>query len=95
MSNNHRILNVSRGFTLKHGQAVKAIGNCACAWVEYGVSIRDLTIAEAITARNEQARIAEPLPLAELPGLVVRNLPHYSDELELATTANKFAFEAV
>ena len=94
MSNNHRILNVTRGFTLKHKQAVRAIANCACAWVEYGTSIRDLTIAEAITARNEQARMAEPLPLAELPGVIVRNMPHYSDELEISRAANKFAFEA-
>ena len=94
MSNNHRILNVTRGFTLKHKQAVRAIANCACAWVEYGTSIRDLTIAEAITARNEQARVAEPLPLAELPGVIVRNMPHYSDEIEISRAANKFAFEA-
>ena len=94
MSNNHRILNVTRGFTLKHKQAVRAIENCACAWVEYGVSIRDLTIAEAIAARNEQARIAEPLPLAELPGLMVSNMPHYAEEIELSRAANKFAFEA-
>jgi hypothetical protein len=95
MSNNQRILNVSRGFTLKHKQAVRAIANCACAWVEYGISIRDLTIAEAIMARNDQARSAEPLPLAELPGLRMIDLPGYSEEIELSRQANKFAFEAI
>jgi len=79
---------------MKRRQAIRAIENCACAWVQYGVSIRDLTIAEAIAARNEQARTAEPLPLAELPGLKVSNLPHYSAEIELSQAANKFAFEA-
>ena len=69
MGNNSRVLNVSRGFSLKHKQALRAVENCACAWVEFGVTIRDLTLAESITARNEQARVSEPLCSSELPGL--------------------------
>ena len=54
---NNRVVHVHRGFSLKHKQVLRAVENCAAAWVEFGVSFRDLTPAEgAITARNEQAR---------------------------------------
>lgn len=70
MNGNFRVLNITRGFSIKYKHALKGIKECACTWVEYGVSVRDLTLAESIAARNEQARLAEPLPFAELPGLV-------------------------
>ena len=70
MKNSARVFNVTRGYALKHKSALKAIENCACAWVEFGVSVRDLTIAEAIQARNEHAAKREPLAFAELPGVV-------------------------
>ena len=70
MTNNARVYNESRKFHMKHKQALKAIEACSAAWVEYGVSIRDLTIAEAIQARNTQAQHAEPAPNAELPGII-------------------------
>jgi hypothetical protein len=70
MNNRFRVFNVTRGYALKHKAALKAIENCACAWVEFGVSVRDLTIAEAIRARNEQAAKCEPLAFAELPGVM-------------------------
>jgi hypothetical protein len=69
MTKNKRIFNVSRGYSLKRGAAERAIQECSAAWVEEGVSIRNLTLAESIAARNEQARHAEPLPFAEIPGL--------------------------
>lgn len=69
MAQDPRVLNITRGFRLKHSQAYRAIQECACKWVEVGVSVRDLTLAESITARNEQARLREPLPYAEIPGL--------------------------
>lgn len=69
MCNNSRIYNVSRGFSLKHKQALRAIENCAATWVEFGVSIRDLTLAESIAARNAQAQAREPLASVEIPGL--------------------------
>ncbi len=69
MSNNKRIYNVTRGFTLKYKQAVAAIDNCAADWVEEGVSIRDLTLAESIAARVVKAKLREPLPYAELHGV--------------------------
>lgn len=69
MSNNFRVFNVTRGFSLKYSQALKAVEACACAWVDYGRTIRDLTLAEAIKARHEQARLAAPLPSPEIPGL--------------------------
>jgi hypothetical protein len=55
---------------VKHKQALKAIHeNCAACWVEEGVSIRNLTLAESIAARNEQAKRREPLEYAEIHGL--------------------------
>ena len=72
MSNNTRILNLSRGYSLKHKQALRAIEQCACIWVEIGVSIRDLTLAESIAARNQQAANREPLEAPEIPGLIFK-----------------------
>jgi hypothetical protein len=63
------VLNITRGFHLRLNQASKAVDNCACAWVEYGVSVRNLTLAEAIQARVQQAKIREPLPYSEVHGL--------------------------
>lgn len=63
------VFNVTRGFYLRLNQARKAVENCAVAWVEYGVSVRDLTLAEAIAARVQQAKQREPLPYAEVFGL--------------------------
>jgi hypothetical protein len=56
-----RVFNVSRQYSMKHKQALRAVENCACAWVEFGVSIRDLTLAESIAARNQQTQ--KPLGL--------------------------------
>ena len=66
----HRVSNINRGYSLKFAQAEKAVDACACAWVEYGVSIRDLSLAESISARNQQAQMREPLANAELPGVI-------------------------
>ena len=94
MSNN-RVYNVTRRFSMKHKQAVKAVENCACAWVEFGVSVRDLTLAESIAARNEKSRRREPIPFAELPGVVYRvaqrNEAGLRLEKQLAAEANQFA----
>jgi hypothetical protein len=64
-----RVLNISRGFRLRPNQARKAIQNCACTWVEIGVSVRDLTLSESIAARAQQAKDRAPLPYSEVPGL--------------------------
>lgn len=70
MSKNHRVLNITRGHTLKFKQAEKAVDSCACTWVEYGKSIRDLTLAESIAQRHKQVKELEPLPMSELPGII-------------------------
>lgn len=70
--NNSRVFHVSGRFSLKHSQVVKGVDNCALAWVVFGESFRNLTPDEAIKARNQQAKEREPLPFAELPGLVFR-----------------------
>lgn len=93
MSGNQRVQNISRGYSMKHRQAEKAVATCSAEWVEYGVSIRDLTVAEAIAARNKQAADREPLPLPEIPGVVFRS-PSRSvsamQEMALAWEANRF-----
>lgn len=66
------MFNATRRFFMEQSQAARAVENCACAWVEFGVVIRDLTLAEAIVARNRQAALRERLPFAELPGLLYR-----------------------
>jgi hypothetical protein len=69
MQKDPRVLNITRGFRLRFNQACKAVENCACAWVDVGVSIRDLTLAESIAARARQAKDREPLPYSEIHGL--------------------------
>lgn len=69
MPKDSRVFNITRGFRLRPNQALKAVENCACAWVDHGVSVRDLTLAESIAARVLQAKYREPLPYAEIPGL--------------------------
>lgn len=56
MNRNKHVRNLTCGSWMKFGHAVKAVELCACAWVEYGVSVRRLTPAEAVEARKEQAR---------------------------------------
>ena len=69
---NSFVLNVTRGYYMRRKQAMRGIENCACAWVKFGETVRDLTLVEAIAARNVQAAMREPLPFAELPGLMYR-----------------------
>ena len=78
---------------MKFRQAEKAIENCACTWLDYGVTVRDLTLAESIKARNEQASRREPLARAELPNLTFQH-PGAAQERQLAFQAQRFAFEA-
>lgn len=92
MSNNHRVLNISRGFTLKYKQAVKAVEECASDWTDNTrTSIRDLTLAESIAKRNEQARLRAPLDAPELPGIKVSGI---TQDFALIRAANQFAHEA-
>lgn len=66
---NRRIWHETYQCWWKLERAERAMYNCAATWLEDGVSIRNLTIAEAIKARNEQARMREPLAYAEIHGL--------------------------
>jgi hypothetical protein len=98
MTNRFPVFNVTKGFPVRYKQAVKAINECAAAWVDYGVSIRDLTLAESISARNQQAALREPLEYSELFGL--RYEPRIGGEAKaresnaLVWQACKFASEA-
>ncbi len=73
MSQDPRILNVTRGFHFKRKQAQRAIDNCACIWVDYGRTVRDCTLAESIALRIQQSADREPLPNAEIPGLIFKH----------------------
>jgi hypothetical protein len=70
MASHHRILNITNGFYLKPTQVYRGIENCAFAWVEVGITCRNLTIEESLASLNEQAKIREPLVYAEIPGIV-------------------------
>ncbi len=72
MSQSPRVLNITRQYHLKPSQAQRAIDQCAAEWVEQGVSIRDLTLPESISKRNEQAKLRDPLPGMEIPGLIFK-----------------------
>lgn len=95
MASHVRVINLTRGFRLKFNQAEKSVEACAAAWVEYGVSLRDLTLAEAIAARNAQAKLREPMPFAEIHGLQVAGIINIHEELELAAQANHFFEQAI
>lgn len=86
------ILNISRNCFLKRRQAERAIEACACTWVDYGRTIRDLTLREAIDARMLQADRREPLALAELKNVVFRfrDRAALKRERQLARDADKF-----
>ena len=92
MSNNKRVLNTTRGFTIKHKQACKAVEQCSAEWVEYGVSIRDLSLKESIQARMLQIKPIESLPYSEIPGLVYQpsNRQSFQNEINLSNQANQF-----
>ncbi len=96
MTKTHRVFNETRKFRMKYNQALRAIENCACEWVEVGVSVRDLTIAEALQTRMKQTKNKDPgaLPFAELP-MVVFEPPigaqaAHLRERGLAREANQF-----
>lgn len=100
MTNNRRVFHVRRQIWMKFGQVEKAIArNCSFTWVIYGETFRDATPAEAIQMRNQQAREAEPLPMAEWGGLkfIAPANAKYSAgaELKIAAEANRFFAEAM
>ncbi len=90
-----RVRNVTTGYWLKPAQAQRAIEECAAAWVEEGVSMRSVTLAEAIALRNAQAARREPVAMAELPGVryepTMKGLEGFRLECKLMRDANRFA----
>ena len=98
MSNNSRIFNVTRRCSLSFKQAVRAIENCSAVWEVYGMSIKDLSLADSIKARHEQARLREPLPFAEIPGLSfdppATGLVAHRQSSRLTWEAREFAMSA-
>ena len=66
MAASFRVKDLTAGRELKRSQADRLVELCVYAWVEQGVSIRKLSLAEMVAARSEKARLDEPLPLSEL-----------------------------
>lgn len=98
---NHRVLNVTRGFTMKRKQAMKAVENGVMAWDKPGETVRDMTLPEKLSfqkAAPVQKPAIEALPLAELPELIVKRPARakYSaqSEYELVIAADRFALQA-
>ncbi len=99
MTNNARVWNETRKFSLKHKQALRAIENCSMAWVQFGETVRDLSLAEAVIARHQQAAEREPLAYAELPGITFKPpigaQASHMIEKQRAFEANEFFTAAV
>lgn len=72
MAFHSRIYNVTRGYYLKPNRAIDGVQNCVYAWVKFGISVRDLTLAESIARRSKLAEQCQPLPWAELPDCLFR-----------------------
>jgi hypothetical protein len=70
MSSHPKVINLTTGCRIKRSQAKGRVENCVSAWVDEGFTIRDLTLAERVQARSVQARLHEPIAMAELPGVV-------------------------
>lgn len=53
-------MNLTNGHRYKFNQARRLVEHqCALAWVQFGVSVRELTVDEMVKARSEQARTRE------------------------------------
>lgn len=95
MASKNRVENVTNGRWMKQRRAERAVETCSAEWIEYGVSIRNLTLAEAIAARNQQAAVREPLPYKEIHGLrfepSVSGMEATKREGLLAWEAHKYA----
>jgi hypothetical protein len=98
MASEARVYNVTRRYYIKHQKAVLGVKNCAFAWVKYGLTVRSLTLAESIAARQAQVTTPDPLPLAELPNCIFRWPGHEGEihrERMHAIEANQFAAMSV
>ena len=99
MSQDTRILNISRQFRLKRNQAERAIAQCSCVWVEHGKTVRDCNLQEAIQLRALQEKEYVAIESSELPGITFKppigaQAAHYM-ERQRAFEANAFYTLAV
>ncbi len=98
MASHTRILNETRRFWLKMSQVERGIGSGAYAWVKKGETVRDMTLAEQIQFRKEQAKVREPLAYAEVPGLTYEpsasGVTATRESYGLVRAAHEFCMEA-
>lgn len=66
MASHARVINLTDGRRIKRSQALRRIDHCVSGWVDEGFTIRNLTAAESIAARNQQASMRDPLERCEL-----------------------------
>jgi hypothetical protein len=69
MASHTRVLNLTTGLRIKRSQAIGRVAHGISEWVEMDFTVRDLTLAESIAARREQAKRQQPLELSEVHGL--------------------------
>lgn len=61
MASNTRVINLTSGCRIKRSQARNRVEQCLSVWIDDGFTIRDLSLAERVTARKEQAKLEEGL----------------------------------
>ena len=98
MGTHAKVLNTTSNMHIKRSQALRRIDQCISTWVD-SFTIRDLSLAERVQYRSEQARLATPLAFAESPGLKFEP-PAYAQESTrrehaLAAEANRFVVECL
>lgn len=89
MADHAKVLNLFNKCRIKRSQARRLVEQCAYAWVD-DRSIRKLSLAEMVKARSEQARLNEPMPFAEIPGLIFEH-NGAGGEMRIAREANLWA----
>ena len=99
MASSARVCNIANGFPMKLSKIRRRVEQCLSTFVDDNGDTkreteyyRDLSLAETVRARSEQARLREPLEYAELPGLRFDH-PAARVEAMVAAMATRFAAE--
>lgn len=91
MAAHARILNLTTQSEVKPGQARRWVASGVFAWVETGVSIRKLTMAEMVQERSRLSGGTEPFPWAEERGVKVVDLQGIAAQRMLARVTTHYA----
>ena len=91
MASSARVQNLTANSEVKIGQARRWVESGVFAWVEVGVSIRKLSVAEMAAERSRLSQELEPFPRVELRGLVTRGIEDVRHEFNVAWQGTLFA----